>query len=56
MTKDRLSDDERAFVFENWHEGADFNNGAAGAFFTPYDLAADFALDGKRQGDPIWRG
>lgn len=44
-TKDRLSDDEREFVFRNWHEGATFINGAAGAFFTPYDLASDFAID-----------
>lgn len=46
LTKDRLSEDEREFVFRNWHEGAEFINGAAGAFFTPYDLAGDFALDG----------
>jgi len=29
-----------------WHEGATHENGAAGAFFTPFDLACDFALDG----------
>lgn len=46
LTKDRLSEDERDFVFQNWHEGANHINGAAGAFFTPWDLAADFALDG----------
>lgn len=46
LTKDRLTEDEREFVFRNWHEGAEFINGAAGAFFTPYDLAGDFALDG----------
>ena len=46
LTKDRLSEDEREFVFRNWHEGAEFINGAAGAFFTPFDLAGDFALDG----------
>ena len=43
LTKERLSEDEREFVFRNWHEGAEFINGAAGAFFTPYDLAGDFA-------------
>lgn len=46
LTKDRLTEDEREFVFRNWHEGANHLNGAAGAFFTPYDLAGDFALDG----------
>lgn len=46
LTKERLTDDEREFVFRNWHEGANHINGAAGAFFTPYDLASDFALDG----------
>lgn len=46
LKKDRLTDDEREFVFRNWHEGANHINGAAGAFFTPFDLAADFALDG----------
>ena len=46
LTKDRLTEDEREFVFRNWHEGAEFINGEAGAFFTPFDLAGDFALDG----------
>ncbi len=46
LTKDRLTEDERDFVFQNWHEGANHINGAAGAFFTPWDLAGDFALDG----------
>ncbi len=45
LTKDRLTEDERDFVFQNWHEGANHINGAAGAFFTPWGLAADFALD-----------
>lgn len=45
LKKDRLTDDERMFVFENWHEGANHNNGFAGAFFTPHELAADFSLD-----------
>jgi hypothetical protein len=46
LTKDRITDDERDFVFQNWHEGATHENGAAGAFFTPFGLACDFALDG----------
>jgi hypothetical protein len=35
LTKDRITDDEQDFVFQNWHEGATHENGAAGAFFTP---------------------
>lgn len=35
LSKDRLTEDEREFVFNNWHEGAECNNAAAGAFFTP---------------------
>ena len=46
LTKDRITDDERDFVFQHWHEGATHENGAAGAFFTPFGLACDFALDG----------
>jgi len=46
LTKDRITDDERDFVFQHWHEGATHENGAAGAFFTPFSLACDFALDG----------
>jgi predicted RNA methylase len=40
-----LSLDEREFVIENWQEGAEHINSAAGAFFTPLGLAFDFALD-----------
>lgn len=46
LTQDRLSDDDKDFVFENWHQGAEHNIGTAGAFFTPTGLAADFAFDG----------
>lgn len=45
LTKDVLSNDEKLFVLDNWHEGANFTNGAAGAFFTPADLASDFAIE-----------
>lgn len=47
LTKDRLTEDEKDFVFQNWHEGANFENGAAGAFFTPWGLAGDFAIDAR---------
>ncbi|MGN8119912.1 methyltransferase [Labrys sp. 22185] len=45
LGKDVLSEDEKDFVLENWHPGAENNVAAAGAFFTPTDLAADFALE-----------
>ena len=45
LEKDELTFDERWFVLENWHEGANHLNTAAGAFFTPVDLACDFKLE-----------
>lgn len=44
LQHDTLSDDQKELVLNQWHEGADCNNGRAGAFFTPLDLAWDFAL------------
>lgn len=41
----RLSVEERAFVLEHFHEGAEHMNGLAGAFFTPRGLARDFSLE-----------
>jgi predicted RNA methylase len=41
----RLTDDEREFVLEHYQEGANRNNAAMGAFFTPIGLARDFALE-----------
>jgi type I restriction-modification system DNA methylase subunit len=50
LKKEILSEDEVEFVYRNWHEGAEHNNSLSGAFFTPFDMAMDFALDvgGKR--------
>lgn len=45
LTKPVLTEDDKEFVLRNWNEGANHVNGAAGAFFTPYDMAFDFALD-----------
>lgn len=45
LTKPVLSEDDKEFVFRNWQESATHVNGADGAFFTPYDMAFDFALD-----------
>lgn len=45
LAKDRLSEDERWFVLENWQESATHINSVAGAFFTPPMLARDFAIE-----------
>lgn len=39
-----LTEDEKWFVLENFHEGAMHINSKAGAFFTPSGLARDFSL------------
>lgn len=44
LEQDRLSDDDREFVLENWQESANHINSAAGAFFTPSGLARDTAI------------
>lgn len=50
LTKTTLTDDDKDFVLKNWNEGANHVNGAAGAFFTPYDMAFDFTIDAIGQG------
>jgi hypothetical protein len=45
LKKDRLSEDDRWFVLENWQESAAHINSTAGAFFTPVMLARDFAIE-----------
>ncbi len=45
LKKETLSWDDKLFVFENWNESATSINSQAGAFFTPYQLAADFSLE-----------
>lgn len=44
LAADRINDDDRQFILDNWQEGAHHINGNAGAFFTPSDLALDAAL------------
>ena len=44
LAQDRLNDDEREFVLDNWQESANHVNSAAGAFFTPSGLARDTAI------------
>jgi predicted RNA methylase len=45
LAKDALTEDDKEFVLRNWNEGANHVNGEAGAFFTPFDMAFDFAID-----------
>jgi predicted RNA methylase len=45
LKKDRLTEDDRWFVLENWQESAAHINSTAGAFFTPVMLARDFAIE-----------
>lgn len=45
LTKDKLSNDEIEFVYENWNEGAERSVSEIGAFFTPVDFACDFSLE-----------
>jgi predicted RNA methylase len=45
LQKDVLSFDEKWFVLENWREDANHVNSAAGAFFTPPELARSFCIE-----------
>lgn len=42
--QDKISYDDKFFVYENYHEGATNINSQHGAFFTPIGLAQDFHL------------
>lgn len=50
LEKERLSFEDKLFVLEHWREDATNNNADAGAFFTPYGLARDFALEVRGHG------
>jgi len=45
LAQPELSDEDKEFIRRHWQEGAEHLNTAAGAFFTPWDLALDFALE-----------
>lgn len=45
LTKPVLTEDDKFFVLENWREDATHNNAENGAFFTPLQLANDFAIE-----------
>jgi hypothetical protein len=45
LEKPELTLDDKIFVYENWHEGAEHDSSRSGAFFTPLDLANDFKIE-----------
>lgn len=45
LAKDKLNFDERRFVLENWHAGANHINSATSAHFTPCGLARDMSIN-----------
>src|SRR3546814_6354901 len=40
-----LNLDDIADILSDWHEGATHSNAATSAFFTPFELAMNFALE-----------
>lgn len=50
LKEEALTDREVEFFFDNWNEAANHDVGRAGAFFTPLDLAYDFALEAAFDG------
>lgn len=45
LSKEKLTEDEKLFVLENWQESARHINTIAGAFFTPWGLARDLSIE-----------
>lgn len=45
LEKDTLNFEQREFVLEHWHPGAEHDQGPIGAFFTPMGLAETFAVE-----------
>jgi len=50
LEKETLTIDEKLFVIEHWHEGAERPVGESGTFFTPLEFAGDFSLDVYKHG------
>ncbi|WP_339145153.1 methyltransferase [Pseudoalteromonas galatheae] len=44
LRKEFITYEEKEFIFANFHEGASNNNGKAGAFFTPLELAKQLPI------------
>ena len=45
LAKDRLTDDDKEFIFTNWNPAAEHNVTYTGTYFTPPPLASDFRLE-----------
>lgn len=45
LKQETLTHEDKEFVFDNWHEGANHNQSLTGSFFTPLDLAFDAMLE-----------
>lgn len=45
LAKDTLTHEDKLFVLEHWREDGQHVNSTSGAFFTPWGLALDFALE-----------
>lgn len=45
LKKENLTVDDKWFIYDNWQESANHVNSIAGAFFTPTQLAGDFAIE-----------
>lgn len=45
LSKPSLTEEDKEFIRDHWQESAEHVNSAAGAFFTPYSQALDFALE-----------
>lgn len=45
IERGHLTEDDKDFILEHWQESATNVNSAAGAFFTPIDLARDLSLE-----------
>jgi predicted RNA methylase len=50
LGKDRLTDEDREFIFTHWHPGTVTNTARNAAFFTPVALALDFEFDAHSHG------
>lgn len=47
---EHLSEEDKCFILDNWHEATVTNPTESGAFFTPFGLARDFAIDAGANG------
>ncbi|QMV86350.1 methyltransferase [Corynebacterium hindlerae] len=51
LEKDTLTFDDKLFILEHWQESATNVNSTHGAFFTPWGLASEFAMEASYHRD-----